>query len=181
MLAQMGLAYEVLAVEVDESPVASEAPDAFVLRLAMEKIQEARRLRDNLPLPVIGSDTCIFHENQIIGKPSSKAHAVDILQKLSGNVHQVFTGVAIADNLRSLTAVQVSRVWMRELTRRDIEAYWTTGEPRGKAGAYAIQGLGAVFVEKIEGSYSGIMGLPIFETARLLEKFGINCVESYVS
>ena len=109
----------------------------------------------------------------ILGKPENKAHAVEILSLLSGNTHQVMTAVAIHSDEYKACVVSVSEVEFAELTSSQIEAYWETGEPEDKAGAYGVQGIAAQFIKKIRGSYSGIMGLPLFETAQLLEKSGI--------
>lgn len=176
LLQQIGLKFESLEVDVDEQIITDELADQYVARLAIAKAEAGSERIKNSSVPVIGSDTCIWHEGRIIGKPSSKSHALKILQELSGTNHEVYTGVAISNGESTKSIVQCSRVTLASISETEMEAYWTTGEPQDKAGAYAIQGLGAIFISQLEGSYSGIMGLPLYETAQLLKQFDIHCI-----
>ena len=122
--------------------------------------------------PVLGSDTVVAVGEEIFGKPTCRADTLAMLSRLSGREHRVFTAVALAlpgDAGPVLEALSETAVWMRPVSEEEAAGYWASGEPEGKAGAYAIQGLGAVFIERINGSYSGVMGLPLYETARLLQ------------
>jgi septum formation protein len=171
LLDQIGVRYIQTVVGIDESFQSGESPEKYVVRLALAKAHAVRK-RDNNQLPVLGADTTVVIDNEPLGKPKDKLHAQTMLRRLSGVSHQVMTAVALVSNQEAvLTSVTLVR--FRTLTDNEISQYWETGEPGDKAGGYAIQGMGAVFVEHIEGSYSGVMGLPLFETARLLEKFGI--------
>jgi len=169
LLEQIGVRYRSLAVNVDEARHADEPPELYVLRLALEKARAGRaRLAPNDPLPVLGADTAVVVDGDILGKPRDRAHALAMLARLSGRVHHVYTGVALAAE-EEQTRLSVSAVAFRPLSLEECAAYWQTGEPADKAGAYAIQGRGAVFITRLEGSYSGVMGLPLHETAELLE------------
>lgn len=176
LLAQLKIKFQILDIEVDEAIIASETAMEYVQRLAIEKAMTGHQIATRKNIPVLGSDTCIAFQGEIIGKPNTAAEAVNILSKLSGKEHTVMTAVALANESGYLFRVQTSKVAFKDLSDAEIKAYINTGEPLDKAGAYAIQGLGAVFIRHIEGSYSGIMGLPLFETAELLNEFGINVV-----
>lgn len=172
LLDQIGVRFRRHAVEVDEIPREFEPAEDYVRRLALEK---ARAVRDELgddEVLVLGADTAVVVDQRPLGKPADAAHAREMLRYLSGRRHRVLSAVALVAE-REAVQLSDSAVWFRSLSDAEIEAYWQTGEPRDKAGAYAIQGLGAVFVERLEGSYSGVMGLPLYQTARLLEEFGI--------
>lgn len=174
LLAQIGLACRVRPVDIDESPRAGEAPDEYVLRLAREKARTAwQRHATDDELPVLGSDTTVVLDGRMLGKPSDADEAEDMLARLSGHTHEVLTAVAVVRDKREAAALSRSRVTFRVTTPAERAAYVASGEPQDKAGAYAIQGLGAIFVERLEGSYSGVMGLPLYETGRLLSGFGI--------
>lgn len=177
LLAGIGIAYEPLDVAVDESPLAGESPSACVERLARDKASAGRVLRPDGHL-VLAADTTVTIDGAMLGKPDGEAAALDMLARLSGRTHEVYSGVALlhAGGIDSL-AVR-TRVSFRATTAAERSAYWASGEPAGKAGAYAIQGLGAVFVERIEGSYSNVVGLPLFETARLLAVAGVDPLAS---
>jgi septum formation protein len=123
------------------------------------------------PLPVLGADTVVVANGTIMGKPRDRQQAIDMLQVLSGSTHEVLTAVALVAE-RKLVRLNTSRVIFRTVSLSECEAYWESGEPADKAGAYAIQGLGAAFITHLEGSYSGVMGLPLFETLEMLETFG---------
>ncbi|MBI3188642.1 MAG: septum formation inhibitor Maf [Gammaproteobacteria bacterium] len=174
LLSQIGVQYDVLAVNVDETARAGESPEVFVQRLAMEKAAAGfLRQTGSPPLSALGADTIVLLGDQILGKPKDKKDGCAMLKSLSGETHQVFTAVALANAQKNLCLLNRSKVTFRTLTDAEIEAYWDSGEPADKAGGYAIQGLAAVFIRKLEGSYTGVMGLPLFETAELLKDFGI--------
>ncbi len=174
LLEQIGVGYTLIGAEIDESPRPGETPEALVERLALEKARAglaARPAGDRVP--VLGADTLVVLDGRPLGKPAGRAEALQMLAALSGRAHQVLSAVALVTEAREAVRLNRSRVWFRDIGEAEREAYWESGEPADKAGGYAIQGLGALFVERIEGSYSGIMGLPLFETARLLQDFGI--------
>jgi septum formation protein len=175
LLAQLGLRPAVISADVDETPRADEDPQQFVARVALAKAKAGRQTAP-LPLPVLGADTAVVCDGRILGKPANADDALAMLRLLSGREHQVLTGVALL-GARQQTAVSDTRVRFRPIGAEEAAAYWASGEPRDKAGAYAIQGLGALFVERINGSYSGVVGLPLFETARLLAQEGIEVCE----
>lgn len=177
LLDQIGARYAWVAGATDESRREHEAPEVFVLRLALAKARAglARVAEEERPtLPVLGADTVVVLDDQVLGKPTNFEDGMSMLQLLSGATHRVLTAVALVDGEREATRLSVSQVRFREIEPREREAYWATGEPHDKAGGYAIQGRGAVFIEQLEGSYSGVMGLPLFETAALLAEFGID-------
>ncbi|HKT31380.1 MAG TPA: Maf family protein [Gammaproteobacteria bacterium] len=174
LLRQLGLRFEVLDVNVDETPRAGEAAEACVTRLARAKVEAARaRLGRGRSAPILAADTAVALDQVIFGKPRDRNEALEMLARLSGRSHRVLSAVAVwgADALR--TALSISQVTFRAINAAEAAAYWETGEPEGKAGGYAIQGRGAVFVERLEGSYSGVMGLPLYETAQLLRAAGV--------
>lgn len=163
-------------IDVDETPHAGEDVEAYVARLAVMKAEAgARRLvmRQIIRRPVLGADTTLEVDGEIIGKPASREEAVATLERLSNRSHRVLTAVALSDGRRTEHLTSISEVRFRELSRDEILHYVATGEPMDKAGAYGIQGRAAVFVTDIRGSHSGIMGLPLFETAQLLKRFGL--------
>jgi septum formation protein len=172
-LQQIGVSYELLPVNVDETPADDESAEDYVQRLALAKARAGwSSLAGKKRLPVLGADTVVFANGALMGKPRDRQQANAMLQALSGSTHEVLTAVALAFE-RSLVRLNISRVTFRTLSLSECEAYWDTGEPADKAGAYAIQGLGAAFITHLEGSYSGVMGLPLFETAELLQESGI--------
>jgi septum formation protein len=172
LLNQMGVSFEVLAVDIDESRQGDESPVDYVSRLAMEKAKAGFARQDG-QLPSLGADTIVVFDGQIFGKPRDQQHAETMLMALSGKVHSVFTAVAIDNGSGTALAVSETRVEFRTISQSECLIYWQSGEPQGKAGAYAIQGRGGVFVEKLEGSYSGVVGLPLAETEQLLNKFSV--------
>ncbi|MBK9132378.1 MAG: septum formation inhibitor Maf [Gammaproteobacteria bacterium] len=178
LLTQIGVAFEVVAVTVDEGLRAGEAPEDYVLRLALEKaragVAAAGRAETRLAL---GADTVVVLDGEILQKPSGRAEALAMLARLSGRTHRVLSGVALAGRCEC-TRLSDSRVTFRRIATREREIYWETGEPADKAGAYAIQGRGAVFVERLEGSYSGVVGLPLRETAEMLAQCGADLYHS---
>ncbi len=174
LLRQIGVEFEVVPQNIDESALAEETPEHLVVRLAQQKAQAA--LNDcSDETVVLGSDTVVVLGEDMLGKPQSAQEAVSMLLALSGKEHQVLTAISVANRDRQGTALSKSSVRFRDIDGREARAYWQSGEPEGKAGGYAIQGLGAVFVQSISGSYSGVMGLPLFETARLLMEFDVPC------
>lgn len=174
LLRQLGVAFQQCPVDLDESVWPGEMPADYVRRLALAKAQAVSDMHSHFPSRlVLGSDTSVVLGERIFGKPASEDEAVSMLQALSGRTHQVLTGVALVTADREpLVDVVVTQVQFRTIEPEEMHAYWRTGEPRDKAGGYAIQGLGAVFVQRIEGSYSGVMGLPLFETAAMLRRSG---------
>jgi len=173
LLAQLGIRCEVLAVGVDESPRPGETAADLVCRLASAKAVAGIAVRPaSAPAPVVAADTAVALGTELFGKPVDEADATRILNRLSGRTHAVYTAVAVADGGRERVQLSRSEVTFRPLGSAEIAAYWRTGEPADKAGAYAIQGRGAQFIADLSGSYSGVMGLPLFETARLLAFFG---------
>ncbi|HSI94972.1 MAG: nucleoside triphosphate pyrophosphatase [Methylophilaceae bacterium] len=175
LLGQIGIGFDVLPSDVDESVLAEEAPEHYVLRLAKEKASVCvqRLAEQGLPLrPVLAADTTVCIDGMILGKPESDADAAAMLRRMSDRWHVVHTAVAVADKDRVEVALSSTQVELAPLSDADIEAYIASGEPRDKAGSYGIQGLAGTFIRRIEGSYSGVMGLPIYETAQLLKQFG---------
>jgi len=184
LLKQVGLDFEMLllrsdprrGVDVDETPLAGEPPLDYALRIARRKAEvgvHVAGLRSLRAKPVLAADTTVVLGDRIIGKPADRDDAVGILNDLSGHTHQVISVVAMAFRDRIEDRVSISHVTFRALKPEEIDWYVATGEPMDKAGAYGIQGRAAMFVTKIEGSYSGIMGLPLAETTELLQRFGI--------
>ncbi|MGE4534065.1 Maf family protein [Halomonas sp.] len=170
LLASIGVPVMVRPVDIDETPHHGEAAEAYVIRLAREK---ARAGAGHGELPTLGSDTAVVRDGEILGKPEDAAHAAAMLRSLSGREHRVLTAVAVSGPAGLLDACVTTRVAMREISDAEIAAYWASGEPADKAGGYAIQGLAAVFVERIAGSHSAVVGLPLFETAALLRRQGV--------
>ncbi len=172
LLRQLGIDFDVMPANVDETPRAGEAVRHYVARLAFDKSQAV--LRAAPPgLPVLGADTAVDLDGAVLGKPANSDEALMMLAGLSGRAHRVFSAVAISTFERHSQRLSVTRVHFREISAAECCAYWATGEPRSKAGAYAIQGRAAVFISALHGSYSGVMGLPLFETGDLLRDFGI--------
>jgi septum formation protein len=174
LLSQIRVMHEVAPADVDERRRPGEPPRDYVLRVARDKALQVRARRP-ASQPVLAADTAVVLDGEVYGKPRDRAHALDMLAALSGRAHEVLTAVALATSAGLASALSVSTVSLRPLSATERAAYWETGEPRDKAGAYAIQGLGAVFVKSLHGSFSGVMGLPLFETARLLEAAGVPC------
>lgn len=175
LLAQIGVQHQVVAASIDESRRSGEPAEQYVQRLAREKAAAGWRQLPILGLsaaPVLGADTAVVVDGDILGKPSDAADAQMILRRLSGRSHDVMTGVAICAGVSEQVRISRTRVWFRALDDDEIARYWNTGEPADKAGAYGIQGFAATFVERIDGSYSGVVGLPLFETAELLRLYG---------
>ncbi len=171
LLSQIGVSFHCCPVDIDETPQPEEPAQAYVERLALEKAAVCRQL--NSEAVVLGSDTSVVVDGQILGKPVDEADAVRMLLLLSGRRHQVMTAVAVVDGERQRVETVITEVMFVELDEARCRDYWRTGEPCDKAGAYGIQGLGAVLVRCIEGSYSAVVGLPLMQTAALLQQFDI--------
>ena len=178
ILAALQLEISVVKVDVDETQSAGETPTDMVLRLAIAKVEAAVVNTGNL---VLGADTAVVIDGRALGKPADEADCLAMLDALSGRGHKVLTGVALRGPNGMSTALSETDVYFREISRDEALAYWQSGEPHDKAGAYAIQGLGGVFVERIEGSYSGVVGLPVFETVVLLRKAGLDVVATWTA
>jgi|SRR5580658_1070845 septum formation protein len=173
LLAQIGVPHAIELADVDEAARHGEAVTAYVERVARAKAETVwQRLRD---LPVLGADTTVVLDGVNLGKPQDRAHGLSMLKALAGREHQVLTCVALVTAAGTRCMTSFSTVRMRASTEQERDRYWDTGEPRDKAGGYAIQGLGAVFIESLQGSYSGVMGLPLFETAQLLAAARVPC------
>lgn len=173
LLQQIGVHPNVVKIDVDETPLPNESPSEYVLRLAMAKAQAGwNSTSTTTPQPVLAADTAVVLGNEIMGKPHDREDALNMLQRLSGQTHQVLTGVAIC-NGEMLTRLSTSQVSFRQITPTEAETYWQSGEPEDKAGSYGIQGAAALFISNLEGSYSGVMGLPLYETGELLNSCGI--------
>jgi septum formation protein len=174
LLAQIGVRHRASAADIDEAPRAREEPHAYVQRLAGDKALAVVGAEGGRPAcPVLAADTTVVLDGRIFGKPAGEADCIAMLRALAGRTHEVFTAVALWHDGRLRKARSLSYVTFRDMDADECRRYWASGEPAGKAGAYAIQGLGAVFVERLEGSFSGVMGLPLFETAALLDAAGV--------
>jgi nucleoside triphosphate pyrophosphatase len=171
LLRQIGVAHDVRPVDLDESRRADESPRDYVLRLAREKALAG--IASGGAMPVLGADTTVAIGDEIFVKPQDENDAVRMLAALSGRTHDVWTAIALASESRVDTAISETRVTFRGLSDAECRHYWASGEPVDRAGAYAIQGLAAVFIARLEGSYTGVMGLPLFETAALLDAAGV--------
>ena len=172
LLTALGLEFSYGGVAIDESALPGESVPDMVLRLATGKARSAFDSGE-YAVPVLGADTVVTLDDRVFGKPASKEDALKMLASLSGRTHQVLTGVAVVAQDELWTAHSQTEVQFREIEPDEAEAYWQSGEPAGKAGAYAVQGLGGIFVTAVHGSYTGVVGLPVFETADLLRRTGI--------
>ncbi len=176
LLRQIGVRHAVISAAIPEQPAAGETALDYVQRLAREKAAAGftQLVQQNLPIaPVLGADTLGLLDGEILEKPRDQAHALRMLRQLSGRTHQVITAVALHSHTQQALRVSITDVTFRDLSDTEITAYWLTGEPQDKAGSYAIQGLGAVFIKEIRGSYSGVVGLPIEATLELLQAFDV--------
>ena len=171
LLAQLGVGCIVSPADIDETPRAGELPDAYVRRMACEKAL-AGLAGAAEGTCVLGADTAVVIDGQILGKPRDREDGIAMLQLLGGRTHEVMSAVAVATAAAVRDALNITRVTFGPVSARTAELYWATGEPLDKAGGYGIQGRGAVLVEHLSGSYSGVVGLPLYETAQLLREFG---------
>jgi septum formation protein len=170
ILRSLGLSFTAAGVDVDEQRLQGELPEAMVLRLSRAKAMAADVDPSRI---VVGADTLVVLEEVVFGKPKDREECLQMLASLSGRTHRVMTGVAVLASAEVQTVVSITEVKFREISSDETLAYWQSGEPCDKAGAYAIQGRGGIFVEAISGSYSGVVGLPIFETTQLLRNAGL--------
>ncbi|MGC2867341.1 Maf family protein [Proteus vulgaris] len=170
LLALLDVEFSIITPAIDEIWQQGEKPEEYVLRLAKEKSQEGVRQAPQ-DYPVLGSDTIVVYDGHILEKPRDKTHAAQILRSLSGATHQVMTAIAISNRTHTLSQLVVTHVTFRVMTESEISAYIESGEPMDKAGAYGIQGKGGRFVQRIEGSYHAVVGLPLVETEALIAQF----------
>lgn len=177
LLTQIGVPFVALSAAIDETPQPGEAPADYVARLALGKARAgfASLPADGRPAVVLGADTAVIIDGRILGKPVDQADALGMLASLSGREHLVLTAVALFDGTHSEVVNVGTQVGFRVIAASEAQAYWASGEPVDKAGGYAIQGRGAVFVASLQGSYSAVVGLPLCETAALLGRFGVPC------
>lgn len=178
ILENLGYTVQRLPAEIDETPYPQEKAADYVQRLAREKnaaaVAQWQAAHDEPPeFPILTADTTVAYQNQILGKPENEAHAAEMLAQLSATTHQVYTAVSVYWQGETRTLLQQSDVTFKTMSAAEIAAYIASGEPMDKAGAYGIQGLGGVFVAHLQGSFTGVMGLPVFETAALLAQFGL--------
>ena len=176
LLRQIGVNFEVCIADIDETLRENESPDQYVTRMAVEKAQRVWQINRGTPLaglPVLAADTAVVLGQQVMGKPVDRDQGLVMLTALSGRTHEVLTAVSLQVGERQSSRLSRSRVTFTDLDEADISRYWDTGEPSDKAGAYAIQGKAAVFIESLQGSYSGVMGLPLFEVGQLLDEMEI--------
>lgn len=176
LLNQIGVTCRVKPADIDETIIVNEQADKYVLRLAREK--SAAIYQRSMLIPVLAADTSVSLNGKILGKPKDNDEAFSMLTQLSGKQHQVMTAVCVLSEHGSFTALCRTTVRLRKLSSVQIRAYCDSGEPRDKAGSYAIQGLGGVLIESLNGSYSNVVGLPLYETSQLLEKSGIQILRA---
>ncbi|MGR8980741.1 MAG: Maf family protein [Gammaproteobacteria bacterium] len=172
LMDQIKVSYTVAYTTIDELPKLDETPLDYVCRMAAEKSAACPLQYDQTGLPVLAADTAVVFDGIIMGKPADRVDAIAMLKRLSGKTHRVYSAVSLRGRQHD-QAVSITDVTFRPLTECEMLAYWQSGEPADKAGAYAIQGLGGIFVESVRGSFSGVVGLPLFETAELLSRQGI--------
>ncbi len=183
LLRQLNLDFHVISSEIDESVRAAESADVYVQRMAEEKAQAGLAVLtasnasiDPTNTVILAADTAVVCDGAILGKPADESDAVAMLRRLSGRSHQVMTGVSVWAGMQNKVknSVNQTAVTFRTISEAEVQWYWRSGEPRDKAGGYGIQGLGAIFVQRIEGSYSSVVGLPLMETSQLLRQAGIS-------
>ncbi len=167
LLQQIGVEFDIIDIEIDESWDGNEIPKDYVCRIATEKARAGKKFVDNSS-PILAADTAVVLDGYILGKAENKDDAITMLKKLSGNTHEVLSAVCVIST-KEQTKINISKVTFKTLSSKDIDDYCNSDEPIGKAGGYAIQGIAAIFIERLQGSYSGVMGLPLFETQQLLD------------
>lgn len=171
LLQQIGVDFEIIDVKINEHWDGMENPRAYVERIALEKAQAGKtKINATEPFAVLGADTSVVLDDVVLGKAENTEQAITMLKQLSGRLHYVYSSVALVTQHNEMVKTSVSRVCFKNLTDHEIKNYCDSGEPLDKAGGYAIQGLAAIFVERLEGSYSGVVGLPLYETSELLNK-----------
>ena len=175
LLRQLGLSFSVVVPSVDEMPRRNENSLKYVERMAKDKNAEIRKRLASVDL-VLSADTVVVYQSRILGKPKSKTEGLSMLRLLSERTHKVITGVALTTKTQKKFCFVETKVKFRRLSDHEMQAYWMTKEPKDKAGSYGIQGLGALFVSRIEGSYSNVVGLPLMETGELLKQLGFDCL-----
>ena len=176
LLQQLGINFKVVVSDLEETRAPNESPPQYVFRVALEKARHvAATVRERgLPWhPVLGADTEVVLDGEVLGKPTDREHGLAMLQRLQGRTHEVLSIAVLLDSRDESNTLSRSLVTFAPMTSADIERYWDSGEPLGKAGGYAIQGRAATFIARLEGSYSGVMGLPLYETAQLLRQAGL--------
>jgi septum formation protein len=171
LLTQLGIAFVVKPTDVDETRLPDEPIDVMVRRLALAKASAAAH---GEALPVLGADTAVTLDGEMLGKPTDRTEGIGMLKRLSARTHDVLTAIAVVRGTRAESRVSRSRVTFRAIDAAEAARYWESGEASDKAGGYGIQGIGGIFAERIEGSYSGIVGLPLAETDALLQAFGVD-------
>lgn len=172
LLAQLGYQFECISADIDESQLVNENPSDYVNRLALAKAQHIAKNQPATTI-VLGSDTTVVYQDTILGKPQNLAESITMLTMLSNNTHQVLTAVGVVQGNKKKVIEVITDVTFKALTENEIVNYWYTNEPQDKAGSYGIQGIGGQFVTRINGSYSAVVGLPLFETAQLLAEFNL--------
>ncbi|MBO6554879.1 MAG: septum formation inhibitor Maf [Pseudomonadales bacterium] len=179
LLTQLGISFDVMVSDIDETPQPGESPRAYVERLSLEKASSVADRLDVDDSVILAADTTVVLEGNILGKPESKEHGIEMLMGLSGTTHRVLTGVCVTSTQQATagTLSVETQVRFKELTLKEAEWYWDTGEPKDKAGGYGLQGIGAAFVVTLDGSYSNVIGLPLSETVDLLRAAGVRCLE----
>lgn len=175
LLRQIGIDAEIVPANVDEMRLAGESPNQYVARVTRLKARTAwGAVSPDRRTALLAADTAVVLDGEIFGKPEDREHGLTMLARLSGRTHEVATGVALLTATGVEFRLNVSHVTFRALDRAECEAYWDSGEPQDKAGGYAVQGRAAIFIRELAGSYSGVMGLPLYETAELLRAAGID-------
>lgn len=173
LLQQIGVPFSLLAVSVDETPLPRETAEDYVRRVALDKARAGLAVLPDSDACVLAADTSVVLEQRILGKPADRAEGLAMLAALSGRSHRVLTAIVLANRGACEVCLVDSEVEFRSIDATEAQAYWDSGEPQDKAGGYAIQGWGAVFVSRLRGSYSAVVGLPLCETAQLLDRFGL--------
>ena len=172
LLSQIGVRYRVEVADIEEV-VGDENPQQAVVRLATEKAQHIQGQQEKTALPILGADTIVVHRGAVLQKPTCRADGLEMLSRLSGETHQVMSAVTVVSERGVQQRLNCSEITFRTITEMEREAYWAHGESSDKAGGYAVQGMAAIFIANLKGSYSGVMGLPLFETAQLLRETGV--------
>ena len=174
LLQQIGVNFSLLDVDIPEIPDKNESAEIFVQRMALAKARAGlKQLKQDDHHPVLGADTAVVIDAEILGKPKDRDDAKGMLQRLSNREHQVFSAVALMNHDNKTVRLNRSRVSFRAISDEEIQTYWVSGECQDKAGAYGIQGKAAIFIDNLTGSYSAVMGLPLYETSEILQLFGI--------